>query len=470
MKSSHPLFASSLAALLLAACGTQHGAPEGGGSATSNSAGLSASSAAAPGSARAVDPFKRPYKGASIAAQLGKKLFFDKTLSASGNMACSTCHDPNFAYGPPNGLAAQLGGPKLDQPGTRAAPSLRYKEYTPAYADLLDNPDGISAPGPGGGFTWDGRTNTLAEQAKLPLFSPLEMANAKPADVVNQVLVASYAPLFRQVFPGDAKADPDAALNAIVASLQAFQLEDSSFHPYTSKFDLHAGNKIGGAFTAAEARGIKIYSDPKKGNCFSCHYQGPGINGSSALFTDFSYEGIGVPRNREVAANSDEKYFDLGICGPAREDHLPQEKVQNKFCGMFKTPTLRNLSKRSAFFHNGAMHSLEQVIRFYNTRDTHPEIWYPTVGGKAKAKPDANFPTYGLITTQYSGGKLRKYDDLPAHFVANLDPQMPLDGRKVGSVPPLSEPEIKDLICFLGTLEDGYVPPATPPKSGPCVN
>ncbi len=468
MNPSRSLSAGSIAALVLAACGTQHSTSDGGGSATSNSAGLAAT-AAAPSSA-AVDPFKRPYKGVSLAARLGKSLFFDKTLSASGNMACSTCHDPEHAYGPPNDLAVQLGGPKLDQPGTRAAPSLRYKEYTPAYADLLDNPDGISAPGPGGGFTWDGRTNTLAEQAKLPLFSPVEMANANAAEVVNKVLAAAYAPLFQQVFSGDAKAKPDAALNAVVAALQAFQLEDRSFHPYTSKFDLHAGNKIGGDFTAAETRGIKVFSDPKKGNCFSCHYQGPGINGSSGLYTDFSYEAIGVPRNRELSANSNEEYFDLGICGPAREDHAPQSDADRKFCGLFKTPTLRNLRERKAFFHNGVLHSLEQVIRFYNTRDTHPELWYPTVGGKAKAKPDANFPAYGLITTQYTGGKVQKYDDLPGRFVANIDPQMPLDKRKAGSAPPLSEQEIRDLICFLGTLEDGYVPPATPPSSGPCVN
>ena len=100
----------------------------------------------------------------SLAAQVGKKLFFDQTLSGSGKMSCASCHDPNFAYGPPNNLAAQLGGPNLTDSGTRAAPSLRYQEYTPAYADLLDNPDGISAPGPGGGYTWDGRADTLAQQ------------------------------------------------------------------------------------------------------------------------------------------------------------------------------------------------------------------------------------------------------------------------------------------------------------------
>ncbi|HTA92141.1 MAG TPA: cytochrome c peroxidase [Polyangiaceae bacterium] len=452
-----PLLGAALCAL---GCGTPHSTTDG--TEASASAGLSAASSA--------PTAKRAPGSLSLAAELGKKLFFDKTLSASGNMSCATCHDPDHAYGPPNSLAVQLGGPKLDQAGTRAAPSLRYKEFTPAYADLLDNPDGISAPGPGGGFTWDGRTNTLAEQAKLPLLSPVEMANENAADVASKVLAAPYADLFRQLFNADAKADPDGALNAIAAALQAFQLEDRSFHPYTSKFDLYAGNKIGGTFTAAEKRGGKVFSDPKLGNCFSCHYQGPGINGSSGLYTDFSYEAIGVPRNRELPVNADDEYYDLGLCGPARGDHLPQRGVPNAFCGMFKAPTLRNMAKRTAFFHNGVMHSLEQVIRFYNTRDTRPELWYPTLGGKPKASNDPGFPSYGLITTQYTGGKVDKYDDLPTRFLANIDPQMPLDGRKPGSPAPLSEQNISDLLCFLDTLNDDYVPPATPPTSGPCVN
>jgi cytochrome c peroxidase len=114
--------------------------------------------------------------GLSLSAQLGKQLFFDKSLSASGTMSCATCHDPAHAYGPSNGLSVQLGGPGMNRTGTRAVPSLRYKEYTPPFADLLDNPDGISAPGPGGGLTWDGRAPTLAEQARVPLLSSVEMA------------------------------------------------------------------------------------------------------------------------------------------------------------------------------------------------------------------------------------------------------------------------------------------------------
>ena len=407
----------------------------------------------------------------SLSAQVGKKIFFDKALSASGKLSCASCHDPNHAYGPPNDLAVQFGGPALLDSGVRGVPSLRYKEFTPAYADLLDNPDGISAPGPGGGFTWDGRANTLAEHAKIPLLSSFEMANASIAEVVAKLKSASYAALFQQAFGNQAFDDADAAFNNALAALQAYQLEDPSFHPYSSKFDLYAGNKIGGTLTSAETRGMEVFTDPNTGNCASCHFQGAGLNGSTALFTDFSYEAIGVPRNAAIAANGSASYYDLGVCGPLRSDHLPRSSgAVNAFCGMFKTPTLRNVATRGVFFHNGVMHSLAQAIRFYNTRDTNPEIWYPTAGGTPKASPDPGFPAYGLITTQYLGGSVQKFDDLPAAYRVNIDPQLPLDGRPAGSAPPMSEQNIADLICFLNTLTDGYQPPSPPPTSGPCVD
>jgi cytochrome c peroxidase len=377
-------------------------------------------------------------------------------------------HDPAHAYGPPNDLSVQLGGRERRDAGTRAVPSIRYKEYTPAYADLLDNPDGMSAPGPGGGFAWDGRVSTLEEQAKLPLLSPVEMANASPADVVDKVRKASYARLVLEGCPGTTFDDANGAFTCIVKALAAFQLEDTSFHPYSSKFDLHAGNKIGGGFTPAEARGFNVFADPAKGNCASCHFPGAGLGGSSGLFTDFSYEAIGVPRNPEIPANSDASYHDLGVCGPARGDHKGAEGT--RFCGLFKTPTLRNATKRGAFFHNGVIHSLEQAIRFYNTRDVYPEIWYPTRGGVPKAKNDPDFPAYGLVKGQYAGGKVQKFDDLPDAYRKNIDPQLPLDGRKPRSTLPMTEKQMSDLVCFLGTLNDDYVPPAVPPTSGPCVD
>lgn len=403
----------------------------------------------------------------SLAAQVGEKMFVDTSLSGSGQMACATCHDPKNAHAPSNDLAVQAGGADLKASGTRAVPSLRYKEVTPPYADLLDNPDGISVPGPGGGFAWDGRASTLAAQAQMPLLAANEMANADAAAVVAKLKAGPYADLFRQAFGAGVFDDTAAAFSKAGLALQAYQLEDRSFHPYSSKYDLYAANKIGGTLTPAEVRGFKVFADPKVGNCASCHYQGAGLNGSSALFTDFSYEAIGVPRNPAIPANADAAYVDLGLCGPLRSDHPPA--AGNTFCGMVKAPTLRNVATRKAFFHNGVMHSLEQVIRFYNTRDTWPEIWYPTVGGKPRAKPDAGFPTYGLVTTQYTGGTVKKYDDLPPQFVANIDTQMPLDGRQAHSAPPMSEQNVADLICFLNTLTDGYQPPASAPTTGPCT-
>jgi cytochrome c peroxidase len=112
-------------------------------------------------------------------------------------------------------------------------------------------------------------------------------------------------------------------------------------------------------------------------------------------------------------------------------------------CGLFKTPTLRNVATRHAFFHNGVIHSLEQAIRFYNTRDTRPELWYSTVGGR-----------------------MQKFDDLPASYRKNLDKQLPLDGRAAGSAPPMTEQQVRDLICFLYTLTDDYRPGVTPVAGG----
>lgn len=374
----------------------------------------------------------------SAAAQVGEKMFFDKSLSASGQLACASCHDPAHAHAAPNGLAVQLGGKHMTRLGTRAVPSLNYTEATPPYADLLDNPDGISTPGPGGGFTQDGRAPTLAEQAKIPLLSQDEMANDKPGQVVAKLRKADYTDLIRSAFGPDVLNDDKAAFQAALQALQAYQLEDVSFHPYDSKYDLYAGNKIGGNLTAQEMHGFAVYSDPKKGNCFACHYNGAGLNGSVRLFTDFTYAAIGVPRNMDIPANRDARHFDLGICD--RGDH--KKRADAHYCGMFKTPTLRNVATRKAFFHNGQFKTLRDVIRFYNTRDTEPERWYPT-----------------------KNGKVQKYDDLPPQYRANLDTQAPLDGKKAGSAGAMTERDMDDLEAFLNTLNDHYPVPPQPVKT-----
>jgi cytochrome c peroxidase len=379
--------------------------------------------------------------GLSPEADIGRQMFFDRSLSASGRISCATCHDPRHAYAPGNELPVQPGGASMGAFGTRAVPSLRYQEFTPPYADLLDNPDGISPPGPGGGFTADGRAANLARQAEIPLLSANEMANGGKAAVVDRIAASPYADAFRRAFGPDVFRDVETAFQRAAGALQAFQLEDPSFHPYSSKYDLYAANKKGGELSPAERRGFLVYNDPTKGNCFACHYNGAGINGSVRLFTDFSYAAIGVPRNPAIPANRDPNYFDLGICG--RPDHpLP---VSARYCGMFKTPTLRNVASRRVFFHNGRMTSLGDVIRFYNTRDTRPQDWYPVVGGI-----------------------VQKFDDLPPAYRGNIDRQAPLDGRAPGSAPPMSDQDMADLEAFLQTLNDADLQlPAPPGSDGP---
>jgi cytochrome c peroxidase len=377
-----------------------------------------------------------PTSQLSLPAQVGAKIFFDPSLSASGQLACATCHDPAHAYSSPNGLAVQLGGPGMSLPGTRAVPSLRYKDYTPPYADVAMNPDGVSLPGPGGGFTWDGRADTLADQAQIPLLAPNEMANASADDVVNKLQNSAYAGLIRAAFGSTVFDSTSYAFQSALNALQAYQLEDDDFHPYTSKFDLYLGNKIGGDLTPSEERGRQVFADPNRGNCFACHFAGPGASGSSDLFTDFTYEAISVPRNPEIPANADPTYFDMGIC--SRADHPLPASAQ--YCGMFKVPTLRNVAIRKVFFHNGKMKSLREALHFYNTRDTQPELWYPVVNGV-----------------------LQKFDDLPAQFQVTIDTQVPLDGRAAGSQPPMSDQDLVDLEAFLDTLTDADVVNRLPP-------
>jgi cytochrome c peroxidase len=393
----------------------------------------------------------------SLPAQVGQKLFFDTNLSGSKRMACASCHDPTNHYAPSNALSVQLGGPNLTTPGFRAVPTLTYKEFTPAYADNAVNPDGVSANAPGGGFTWDGHANTLAEQVTQPLLASFEMANASAAAVVQVVQNASYAALFQQAFGAAVFNDTDTAFLDVGLALQAYQLEDPSFHPFTSKFDYYAQNKLASGqvvdLTAAELRGFNVFGNANGGNCFACHYDGPVTGGGQYLFTDFTYEAIGVPRNTSIPATVTHPglpvtYYDLGLCtaqNPTTPHTLPADA---QYCGMFKTPTLRNVATRHAFFHNGVFHNLTDVINWYNTRDTNPSAWYPTVNSV-----------------------VQKFNDLPTAYRANLDSvDVPFDGLPVGGTPHMSVQDVSDLQCFLNTLTDGYVPPAVAPTSGTCVN
>jgi cytochrome c peroxidase len=378
----------------------------------------------------ASDPVPRRPPVAALEA-LGRRLFFDTNLSASRRLSCSSCHDPAHAYGPPNGRDVQLGGPDGRRAGQRAVPSLRYLQLVPvftehyfdeAFDESVDN-------GPTGGLTWDGRVQNPHEQARLPLLSPLEMANRNPRAVVQAVAHSAYAAEFQAVFGTTIFADTERAFDAITRCLEVFQQDPAEFYPYSSKYDAYLRHQT--PLSPAEQRGLDLFSDPAKGNCSHCHQSAIGGDGAFPAFTDFGYVAIGVPRNRTLPANRDPRYYDLGLCGPLRQDLKPQ----TEYCGMFRSPTLRNVSLRQVFFHNGALHSLKDVLRFYVERDLAPQKWYP----------------------YDRDGKVETYDDLPAKYHDNIDREPPFN-RVPGDPPALSDAEIDDIIAFLDTLTDGWSP------------
>lgn len=378
-------------------------------------------------------PFQKQPSAQALTG-LGQTLFFDASLSASGRMSCATCHDPKFAFGPPNGHSVQPGGADLKQAGTRAVPSLRYIQNVPAFTEHYTEDDGNDSIdlGPTGGHTWDGRAQSTHEQARLPLLSPLEMANTGEAQVVAKVQVAPYAGRFRDTFGEDVFKDPQLAFKGVQLALEVYQQTPREFYPYDSKYDAWLRRQV--QLSLQEQRGLALFNDPHKGNCATCH---PSAirNGAFPSFSDFGFIALGVPRNAAIPANRKPGYYDLGLCGPARTDLADREE----YCGMFRAPSLRNVTLRKVFFHNGAFHSLEQVLHFYAERDTNPGKWYP----------------------RKADGSIDKFDDLPPQYRGNVNMEAPFGG-KPGGTPALSEDEIKDLIAFLGTLTDGYLPPARP--------
>lgn len=414
-------------------------------------------------------------KPLSVMAQVGKKLFFEPSLSASGKQSCASCHDPAHAFAPGNALAVQFGGPDLSLQGERAVPKLTYLIETPGFSVGPDDtgglelhPSGVSphagpqssapavAPGPArlvraapsvsksssaaaaatamvpqGGLFWDGRVDTLQGQALAPLLNPLEMGNKSAAEIVAKLRKLDVVEQLKLLAGPNVETDDKLLLSEALFAIGRYEGEEKAFAPFNSKYDQYLMGKA--SLSPAELRGLKLYEDPKKGNCATCHPDRRRADGGMPLFTDFQYESLGVPRNAEIRANADPHFYDLGICGPDRKDLFAKQPGN---CGLFKTPSLRNVATRQAFFHNGVYHKLEDVLRFYVERDIHPEKFYPR-------KVD---------------GSVDVYNDLPPQYRANLDTlDAPFD-RKPGESPALDEAEQKDLIAFLGTLSDGFKP------------
>ncbi|WP_408885625.1 cytochrome-c peroxidase [Komagataeibacter xylinus] len=364
---------------------------------------------------------------AQAMGQLGGDLFHDPRLSASGHMSCSSCHQDNAAFAQGNDLSVQPGG-------HRAVPSLMYLQAVPQFSehfhDSEDEADESIDNGPTGGLTWDGRADTAQGQASIPLLSPYEMANASPQAVVRRANAAGYGARLHallQSLPDDALA----RFTLIAEALATYQQDARLFYPYSSKYDAVLAGRA--HLSAREAQGLALFERADKGNCASCHVSAPGHDGTPPQFSDYGLVALGVPRNEAIGLNRNPAYYDMGLCGPDRTDFMGR----GDYCGLFRTPSLRNVALRHVFFHNGVIHTLRQAVAFYALRDVRPALWYPTG----------------------PGGRVQIYNDLPVRYHANINMDPPFGPRPDGQAA-LSDDEIDAIVVFLHTLTDGYFSPA----------
>jgi cytochrome c peroxidase len=239
------------------------------------------------------------------------------------------------------------------------------------------------------------------------------MANASAAAVVAATERAAYADTMRSLFGPTIFREPARAFAAICEALEYFQQTPWIFSPFSSKYDAALRGQV--RLSAQETRGQAVFEDKAKGNCARCHRSSVGADGRPPLFTDFGFAALGLPRNSDIPANRDPAYFDLGLCGPLRRDF----SHRTQYCGLFRTPTLRNVALKKSFFHNGVFHALRDAVAFYARRDAEP--------------PEETLK------------------DLPAAYRSHIESGPPFGNKRV-----LSDADVDDLVAFLETLTDGY--------------
>ncbi|MGD2123661.1 MAG: cytochrome c peroxidase [Gemmatimonadota bacterium] len=379
---------------------------------------------------------------------LGEAVYFDKTLSLHRNQSCASCHDPAFGFSGPNpGVnlrgAVYMGSVK-NRFGNRRPPSAAYATQSPVLH--FDAGDDVWV----GGNFWDGRATgeTLgfpaAEQALGPFLNPVEQALPDEICVLYRIARGPYADLWEEVwaedlrdldFPGgleracrregsieygeSLRGEVVAAYDRVGLSINAFEAS-AAVNAFSSKFDAVMAGEA--AFTAMEALGQELFNG--KGQCNLCHIsEGPG-----ALFTDYTYDNLGVPANPLNPAYPD--FVDQGIGGFLDEPGL---------YGAVKVPTLRNVAKApgaavKSYGHNGVFKSLEQIVHFYNTRDS-----------LEKCAPGEVLPT---------PAGLAKMGFEPACWPA---PEVPenVNVDELGDLG-LTRDEEKAIVAFMETLSDGW--------------
>jgi cytochrome c peroxidase len=307
--------------------------------------------------------------------QLGKDIFFDENLSANENQSCASCHDPAVGWTGPdsetNAHGAVYEGSVPNKFGNRKPPSAAYATQSPVFH--LEK-KGLFV----GGNFWDGRAtgellgNPAADQAQGPFLNPDEQALVIPADVVERVCASTiYGDKFRAVC-GDGACgvtNVDADYDCIALSIAAYEASPE-VNAFTSKYDYTFTGMA--KLTKEEQKGFALFQG--KGKCKLCHIS----SGKQPLFTDFTFDNLGVPKNPENPVyDVDPGFVDLGL-GGFLDTRSEWAALARENDGKQKVPTLRNVDLRpdAAFVkdytHNGYFKSLEGIVNFYNTRDVKP--------------------------------------------------------------------------------------------------
>ena len=339
--------------------------------------------------------------------QLGKSVFFDENLSINQNQSCASCHDPVAGWTGPiteiNQGGAVYEGSIPGRFGDRKPPSAAYATLSPIF---FQDKSGLFV----GGNFWDGRAtgeklgNPAADQAQGPFLNPVEQALPDSACVVYRVCEADegYPVSFEQVWGAGAcdiawptdidtlchtegvtvplsdedRAKSYMAYDNIALSIAAYE-DSSEVNAFSSKYDQTFDGKV--KLSKLEQRGFALFRG--KGKCALCHT----ANGQEALFTDFTFDNLGLPRNPENPAVIVSGFVDPGLGGFLKNAGYPEEVYLAEW-GKQKVPTLRNVGKGSceaepgnadcgvkAFGHNGYFKTLAGIVHFYNTRDVKPE-------------------------------------------------------------------------------------------------
>jgi cytochrome c peroxidase len=336
--------------------------------------------------------------------ELGMNLYFDANLSTPPGQACASCHHPDAGFADPDQNLPVSQGALPKRFGNRNSPTSAYTAYSPDF--YYDEVEEMYI----GGQFWDGRALNLVEQAKGPFLNPLEMHNPKKLNVIVAVRQSTYAGLFEEVYGEGALANVEMAYDQVAEAIAAFEAT-SELNQFTSKYDYYlAGMET---LTPQEMMGMDLFEDPDAGNCAACHPNTAGPYYAEPLFTDYTYDNLGVPKNWQNPF----LYLppSLNAEGPAFTDYgLGAIVGEPGDMGKFKVSTLRNIAVTAPYMHNGIFETLEEVVDFYNTRDVPGAGWAP--------------------------------------------PEVPetVNHDELGDLG-LTDDEVDDIVAFLETLTDGYM-------------